>query len=166
MIHKHHCQAFPFLFVPKITLIKISQYKMFYQLLKSLSLTNSNTLKVVSLKIPSLLKSQVHKIPTCLLSFPPKLKSSGVLQGSWVTCLAPPSAAHTSLPLLSWGRIHSTATAVLGAHAMVLASPNCWGLCCNWVAHSPIAFPDLSSWCQASAASHDPFMSSKPVPPG
>lgn len=89
--------------------------------------------------------------------------------------------------LRSSGRLHSTAAAALSGCPMALASPNCWGLLLQ------IASPGLSSWCQAStslcdpfihrasaaieaspglsqrqasAALRDPFMSSKPVPPG
>jgi len=45
--------------------------------------------------------------------------------------------------------------AALGDHAMVLAAPIHWGLCCNQA--SPTASHKLSSWCQASDPSHGPF---------
>lgn len=40
---------------------------------------------------------------------------------------------------------HSTAAVVLVCNPVVLTSPKCWGLHCNWVAHSPVAYPDRSS---------------------
>jgi hypothetical protein len=73
---------------------------------------------------------------------------------------------------LGSGWLHSTAT-VLGSHPMVGVS-NMPGSSATTRLHQyPIivscikfeGFPDLS-WCQASAAFHDLFVPSKPIPPG
>jgi hypothetical protein len=89
--------------------------------------------------------------------------SSGLFQGaSWVTSSALSSDAHTAYPLC-WSQLHPS-PAVLGSRPMVLTSPKCWGLCCYWAAPSPTDSLGLSQYL-ASAAFHDPFMPSKPVPP-
>ena len=92
--------------------------------------------------------------------------------------------------------IHSTAAAVLGDHPMVLVSPICWGILLQvgfinssngfsaWCQASDLydpftpglliateTAPSLMNFygfsqCQASAAFHDPFLPSKPLPPG
>lgn len=72
----------------------------------------------------------------------------GILQGARVASPVLPSAAHIPYPL-TLGRLHSTA-AVPGSYPMVLTSPKCWCLCCNWAALSPIA--SISSWCQVSTS--------------
>lgn len=43
------------------------------------------------------------------------------------------------------GQLQSTAAATLGGLPVVLASPNCWGLCPNWATFSSVASPGFSS---------------------
>lgn len=40
---------------------------------------------------------------------------------------------------------HSTVAVVFICNPVVLTSPKFWGLHCNWVAHSPVAYLDCSS---------------------
>jgi hypothetical protein len=66
------------------------------------------------------------------------------------------SVTHTAC-LLSPSRFHSTPTVALGDHPMILASPKCQVLCCNWYALLPIGSHGLCSWCRDSISPHYPF---------
>lgn len=79
------------------------------------------------------------------------LRASGLLQ--WLGSLCS-SLQHTAAPPGRLAPLHCCC--VLGGHPMALASPHCWGLCCNWAVPSPLASPGLYSGTPALSHSAKP----------